>query len=159
MTIIERPVTNQSARPPGAVIDAIIIHDTGSLNAPGTFEWFDNPAAQASAHYLIDRDGSTYRLVPDERKAWHAGTSSLWGLGDLNLTSIGIELVDATDDPYPDVQLQALIELTAQLCVTYRIPLNRVVGHEHVAIPRGRKVDPGQDFDWHDFLLAVAEQS
>ena len=145
MTLIDRPVKNQSARPPGAIVDAIIIHDTGSLNAAGTFSWFDHAASQASAHYLIDRDGSAYRLVPDARKAWHAGSSSLWGRADLNLTSIGIELVDVSADPYPMAQMGSLIALTVELCIRHKaIALNRIVGHDHIA--PGRKVDPGADF-------------
>lgn len=157
MNIIERPVKNQSARPPGTVVDSIIVHDTGSLSAHGTFEWFDNPASQASAHYLVDRDGTTYRLVPDDRKAWHAGQSSLWGRGDLNLTSVGIELVDVTADPYPMAQYEALIALTVDLCLRHRaVTLNRIVGHEHVA--PGRKVDPGVDFPWRNYLIVVGAQ-
>ncbi|MGH7730122.1 MAG: N-acetylmuramoyl-L-alanine amidase [Candidatus Eiseniibacteriota bacterium] len=149
-----RPVRNQSARPAGAVVDAIILHDTGSLNVEGTFAHFDDPETEASAHLVIDRDGAVWQTVDYALKAWHAGRSWLWGRKDLNLTSIGIELVDVADDTYPEAQLAALLAVTVDLCERFpAITLNRIVGHTHVA--PGRKVDPGPDFPWGPFLCAV----
>lgn len=149
---------NSSQRRPGSVPTAIIIHDTGAKTASSTLDWFRRVEAGVSSHYLIDRDGTTYRLVPEERQAWHAGLSSLWGREGVNEFSIGIELVDADNDgvrdPYPAAQLAATAELVAEICRRYRIPLHAVVGHQHVA--PGRKVDPGPDFDFYNFLLAVA---
>ncbi len=169
--IIERPVRNHSARtPPGVAIDAIVIHDTATLDVASVLSTFDNPAEQRSSHYLLDRDGTTYRLVDPARKAWHAGTSSLWGHDDVNEFSLGIELIDVDrpapgafsigpGDTYTDAQLTALLALTVHLVVTYpAITLNRIVGHEHIAVPRGRKVDPGPDFPWREYLDAVGWQ-
>lgn len=149
-----RPVLNASARPPGAVLDAIILHDTGSLNVEGTFAHFDDREAQASAHLVIDRGGAVWQTVAYDLKAWHAGRSSLWGRADLNPTSVGVELVDVADDPYPDAQLAALLAVTVDLCELFpAVALNRIVGHQHVA--PGRKVDPGPDFPWRPYLIAV----
>ncbi len=149
-----RPVRNRSPRPAGAGVDAIVLHDTGSLNVEGTFAHFDDPTTEASAHLVIDRDGAVWQTVPYELKAWHAGRSSLWGRADLNLTSVGVELVDVAGDPYPDQQLGALLAVTVDLCERFpAIALNRIVGHEHVA--PGRKVDPGTDFPWRPYLIAV----
>lgn len=161
--VLERPVKNHSARPAGAVIDAIVIHDTATLSVESVLHHFDDPASQASAHYLIDRDGTTYRLVDPARKAWHAGVSLLWGGRerdhDVNQSSLGIELIDVAGDPYPDAQLTALLALTVDVVLTYpAIALHRIVGHEHVALPPGRKVDPGPDFPWGPFLEAVGWQ-
>jgi len=156
--VIVAPLSpNHSARPPGARITAIVLHDTSGGSAAGTLAWFCDPASTASAHYLIDRDGTTYRCVPDERKAWHAGESALWGQANVNAFSLGIELVDNDAAPYPEAQMRATVALCAALCRQYDIPLNRIVGHEHVALPPGRKADPGPDFDWCVFLLAVAK--
>ena len=169
--IVYHSVRNFSARSPaGVAIDAIIIHDTATLSVASVLETFDNPAEQRSSHYLIDRDGSTYELVDPAQKAWHAGASSLWGRDDVNEVSIGIELV-GVDVPapgthrmgqhettlgYTDAQLTTLLALTVHLVDRYPgILLNRIVGHEHIAVPRGRKTDPGPDFPWREYLEAV----
>lgn len=165
LTIEDRPSPHLSRgrdgqpRPRRAPISAVVLHDTRGKTAESALRWFEDPASKVSAHFVIDRDGTTYRCVADEHVAWHAGTSELWGDPDVNEYSVGIELVDQDDaDPYPDAQLGALIELAVDLCWRYRIPLNRVVGHQHVARPRGRKTDPGRDFPFWEVLVAVGAQ-
>ena len=158
--IIERPAhqSNWSRRPAGVRIDAIIIHDTGGKTAESALRWFEDPGAGVSSHYVVDPNGTIYRPVAEEDKAWHAGVSSLWGETDLNQRSIGIEIVDENDsEPYPGSQWRCVIELTAEIARRRAIWLNRIVGHQHIAVPQGRKKDPGRDFMWHPFLLAVSE--
>lgn len=154
--IKEAPSPNYSDRSSDR-IDAIVIHDTGGHNVEGTLAWFASPASRVSAHYVIDRDGQIYHCVDDADKAWHAGKSTLHGEENVNDFSIGIELVDDNDeDPYPFEQLTALQNLCTALCHTYKIPLNRVVGHNHVA--PGRKIDPGKEFPWLEFLMVLGEK-
>lgn len=144
-----------------ARIDAIIIHDTASHSAASAFAWWSRPEVAASAHVVIDRDGTIYRCVPDARAAWHAGVADLWGWGNVNARSLGCELVDydpgsGAGDAYPAAQLGAAVALVAWWADAYGVPLHRIVGHEHVARPLGRRRDPGPDFPWSAFLLAVA---
>lgn len=56
------------------------------LGAPGK--------VYASAHIVIDRDGSTWQIVPFDRQARHAGRSSWKGLESLNRYSVGIEIAN-----------------------------------------------------------------
>ena len=135
-------------------IDAIIIHDTGSMNIDGTIQWFEAVESKVSAHYVVGLDGKVVQCVPDSEVAWHAGISSLHGRINVNDFSIGIELVNDGVHDYTDDQMGALIELCARLCLEYEIPLNRIVGHRDVA--PGRKIDPGDKFPWLLFLLGVA---
>lgn len=154
--ILDAPARHQDDRPLGARIGAIVLHDTGGMTTAGTLTWFADPASQVSAHFLVGPIGEIYRCVFPARRAWHAGRSTLFGRPHLNDWSIGIELVDADDrTPYPRRQLEAAMALVAMLCQEHEILLNHVVGHCHVATPPGRKVDPGPDFDWFTFLLAV----
>ena len=150
--------SNYSRRPAGARIGAILYHDTGGT-AASAIAWFQDPRAQVSAHYVVARDGTVYSCVPEDAKAWHAGSSELFGIPDLNAWSLGIELEDRDDrEPYPAAQLEALLELATDISRRYLIPLNHHVGHEHVARPRGRKADPGVDFPWFAFLNAVGRR-
>jgi N-acetylmuramoyl-L-alanine amidase len=103
-----------------------------------------------SAHYLIEEDGAVWRLVPEDRRAWHVGVSFWAGRRDLNGTSIGIELVNPGHDngyrAFPDRQMAALEALAREILTRHPIPARHVLGHSDVA-PR-RKTDPGELFDW-----------
>jgi len=109
-----------------------------------------DPEAQVSAHYCITEAGEVIRLVPEDRRAWHAGASYWRGIPDVNSASIGIEL----DHPghalgyraFAEAQIDALIPLLARIVKTYDIPRANVVGHSDVAPMR--KVDPGELFPW-----------
>jgi len=142
--------------PRGKPITAVVLHDTGGKTAEGSLTWFENPESKVSAHFVIDRDGTVFQCVDVARASWHAGSSVLHGEANVNSFSVGIELVDESDDPYPAPQLAAAEDLVATLIQHYAIPLHRVVGHQHICVPAGRKVDPGIDFPWYMFLLAVA---
>lgn len=110
-----------------------------------------------SAHYLIgdDEPATVYRLVDENRRAWHAGVSEWQGRTWLNATSIGIEIVNQgyRDTPqgrvwYPfsEAQIQALIPLLKDIAKRHGITPDRIIGHSDIA--PGRKVDPGPLFPW-----------
>lgn len=114
-------------------------------------KWLCNPAAQVSSHYLIDTDGRIIQMVREKDRAWHAGVSYWAGETDINSCSIGIEIQNeghALDvlPPFPELQMQAVEALCLDIIQRHNIPAHRVLGHSDVAI--GRKVDPGEAFDW-----------
>ncbi|WP_423759864.1 N-acetylmuramoyl-L-alanine amidase [Burkholderia sp. NLJ2] len=101
-----------------------------------------------------------YQLVPESKRAWHAGVSEWQGTTELNAASIGIENVNRgpldpqnrTWQPYPPEQVDALIRLSKDIVARHAIPPTRVVGHSDIA-PQ-RKIDPGPLFPWHALALA-----
>jgi N-acetylmuramoyl-L-alanine amidase len=145
-----RPSPNHGPRPTGARIDMLLLHYTGMRNRDEAIERLCDPAAEVSAHYLIDEDGTAYRLVAEEARAWHAGVSHWAGDSDVNSRSIGIELVNPGHEfgyrPFPDTQIDALTELSREILARHRIPPARVLGHSDVAPVR--KQDPGELFPW-----------
>jgi N-acetylmuramoyl-L-alanine amidase len=151
---IDRASPNFNDRPPGAEIDFLILHYTGMASAEAALLRLCDPAAKVSAHYTIDEDGTVYRHVAEEKRAWHAGVSYWAGLRNINDRSIGIELVNPGHDfgyrPFPTPQIDAVIGLGRAIVARHRIPPRRILGHSDVA-PR-RKMDPGELFPWR--LLA-----
>lgn len=109
-----------------------------------------DPAAEVSAHYVVGERGEIWQLVPEEARAWHAGTGAWGAICDVNSRSIGIELVNpGTLDglpPYPEPQMTALERLLDGIMARWSIPASRVIGHSDMA--PGRKADPGPKFDW-----------
>lgn len=130
--------------------DMVVIHYTGMESAGAARTRLCDPAAEVSAHWLIDLDGRAEQLVDEARRAWHAGVSEWGGESDVNSRSIGIELVNRGEEwgyhPFPEPQMASLESLLADIITRWGVAPENVVGHEHVA--PGRKVDPGPRFDW-----------
>jgi len=133
-------------RPSGVTVDTIVVH---SIYAGDTC---DTPRClalleehQVAAHYIIPEDGKPLLLVPEEKRAWHAGLSCTPdGRENVNDFSIGIELVTTSAMTYQDEQYIALAELIADIYT--RWPIRLVLGHDMIAPTR--KVDPGPYFQW-----------
>lgn len=153
MTIRDRMSPNQGPRPAGTRPDLIIIHGTAGRSDSADLDWLSRRESQVSYHYLVGRTGTIYRLVPEDRRAWHAGASIWDGRANCNDYSIGIGLSNDGREPYPAAQIDAAGKLVADLCRRYAIPLSRVVGHCHVA--PGRKADPWLHFEWGRLFAAV----
>ena len=126
--------------------DMVVLHYTAMATAEAALERLCDPTAEVSAHYLIAEDGRLWRLVPEDRRAWHAGVAAWGGVRDVNSHSIGIELANPGDVPYPQPQMAALEALLGGILGRWAIPPERVLGHQCVA--PDRKIDPGPRFDW-----------
>ena len=160
--ILSRPSPNHGARPLGVVIDCIVLHADAAPAVAESLDWLrtkhPNPSENVSYHYLIGRTGSIYQLVPDERRAWHAGVSSFHGRTDCNDYSIGVSFGNRNDgkEPYPMAQMRAGAELCAEMMRRHpAITLDRITTHAAVAMPPGRKTDPGPRFVLGDFLMEI----
>jgi N-acetylmuramoyl-L-alanine amidase len=143
-----RPSPNASERRPNYVI----LHHTTNNTAEEAVATLTSRLARVSAHYLVARDGRILYLVDELKRAWHAGDSYWGGNRDLNSSSIGIELDNNGSEPYPDVQIEALIALLGDLSARWNIPPANVLAHGDVA--PGRKVDPGALFPWRRLAAA-----
>ncbi len=82
--IRERPSPNHDGRPPGKPTDLLLIHYTGMRDSGAAVQRMTDPASKVSSHYLIDEDGTVYRLVEESRRAWHAGVGYWAGERDIN---------------------------------------------------------------------------
>lgn len=150
MKLIERPSPNFNAREGVLGPDILVMHYTGMKSCAEAVARLTDAASKVSAHYTVDEDGTVYRHVAEEMRAWHAGVSSWRGLSDVNTRAIGIEIVNPGHEfgyrPFPDVQIVAVIELGRAIAQRHRIPPRNVVAHSDVA--PDRKEDPGELFPW-----------
>nr|WP_051002383.1 N-acetylmuramoyl-L-alanine amidase [Magnetospirillum molischianum] len=128
----------------------LVLHYTGMPNGPTALDRLCDPAAKVSAHYVIEEDGRVFALVEESRRAWHAGAGSWRGETDINSRSIGIELVNPGHEfgyrPFPQPQIDALIDLARGILARHPIPPRNVVAHADIAPTR--KEDPGELFPW-----------
>jgi N-acetyl-anhydromuramoyl-L-alanine amidase len=160
------PSPNFDDRPDGAVVDLLVIHNIslppGQFGGPGIIELFTNrldpdahpyyrqiAGAKVSSHFLVRRDGRLIQFVPCSRRAWHAGQSQWRGRNRCNDFSIGVELEGTDDQVFEDAQYAILARLASVLTGVY--PVRDCVGHSDIALPPGRKTDPGPHFDWVRF--------
>ena len=112
---------------------------------------------QVSSHYLLTDEAQPkiYRLVDENRAAWHAGNSSWKNFTQLNNSTIGIEIVNAgwkdtpqgrVYAPFPQAQMDALLPLVKDIVARHGIAPENVLGHSDIAPLR--KQDPGPQFPW-----------
>jgi N-acetylmuramoyl-L-alanine amidase len=156
-------------------ITAIIYHYTAGGSQESMVKYFQDTASKVSAHYVLGRDGKIVQMVPLDQAAWHAGVSTLGGVSAVNHFSIGIEICNwgrltkkgdkfyvekgepyggptpvhadgAYWEPYTDAQFKSLARLTNELLAKY--PIKHITGHSDIALPKGRKIDPGPAFDY-----------
>ncbi len=124
----------------------VVIHHTGSDSADRALRTLVDPLREVSAHYLIARDGTIFQLVDERARAWHVGESKWGPNADINSSSLGIELDNNGDEPFPEAQISALLRLLTDIEERYHIPRENVLGHADVA-PK-RKIDPSRYFPW-----------
>ena len=146
--MIDTPSPNFDER--SLPVSMIVLHYTGMPDAASAIQRLTSPKAKVSCHYLIAEDGQIIRMVPEEKRAWHAGASSWRGVTDVNSASVGIEIVNPGHEfgyrPFPDEQVAALIPLVSAIKDRHGVGRGNVVGHSDIA--PARKTDPGELFPW-----------
>ncbi|HWA13105.1 MAG TPA: 1,6-anhydro-N-acetylmuramyl-L-alanine amidase AmpD [Burkholderiales bacterium] len=167
------PSPNFDERPPGATIDLLVVHNIslppGQFGGAGIEQLFTNrldPLAhpyfrqihglRVSSHFLVRRGGELVQFVACGKRAWHAGQSEWRGRPRCNDFSVGVELEGCDDRPFEDAQYRCLADVAVALRRTY--PILDCVGHSDIAMPPGRKSDPGPHFDWARFRALLADK-
>ncbi|KHA53066.1 N-acetylmuramoyl-L-alanine amidase [Sulfitobacter geojensis] len=144
--ITTRPSPNCGPRRDGLTPSLVVLHYTAMHSAEAAIERLCDPAAEVSAHYLISITGAVTMMVPEDKRAWHAGAGSWRGQDDINSRSIGIELDNLGTHPFAEPQMASLETLLQAIMTRWGIAANGIIGHSDMA--PGRKIDPGPHFDW-----------
>ncbi len=128
----------------------ILLHFDAASNSTSAVNWLTKKASGVSADLHITRDGKVTQMAKFNQITWHAGRSEWNGFTNLNRYAIGIEqenmgLVKGVYQDWTEVQIQKCIEVCKALVKSYPT-ITDILGHEEVAMPRGRKDDPGPKF-------------
>ena len=146
--IVEQLSPNFDER--GRAVDMIILHYTGMRTGKEALDRLCDAASKVSAHYLVDEDGTIYALVPEDKRAWHAGVGAWKGEADLNARSVGVEIVNPGHEfgyrKFPKRQIDMVIALVGEIMTRHQVDPRLVLGHSDIA-PQ-RKEDPGELFPW-----------
>ncbi|MEM0898356.1 MAG: N-acetylmuramoyl-L-alanine amidase [Pseudomonadota bacterium] len=147
---IFRPSENFGERRGSRGIELLILHYTGMSTGEDAENWLCDPASEVSSHYVVHENGQVVQLVREAHRAWHAGKASWKGVEDINSVSVGIEIVNSGHEgglpAYSRRQIEAVCDLSKEICGRHSIKPEAVLGHSDVA--PGRKVDPGEHFPW-----------
>ncbi len=137
-------------RPRNKSVRYVVIHDTQS-GCASALNWLTNPVSDASAHFLVCRDGRIFQLVHVSDAAWHAGNEY------INYHSIGIEHEGYAGGDYTPAQYDASASILRYVNLRMRLRLpwtrNAVFGHENV--PAANHTDPGIGWDWPLFMALL----
>ena len=140
------------SRGPGDISYVVVHTVQGSYS--GCISWFQNPAAQCSAHYVVrSSDGQITQMVWEEDVAWHAGNWS------YNLASVGIEHEGYVDDPgrwYTDTMYRSSAALTADICARQTVSVDRSHILAHSEVPGATHTDPGTGWDWDYYMSLIS---
>lgn len=140
-----------------AKISHLVLHYTGMETAAAAIARLCDPAAEVSAHYVVEENGRVTQLVDEAQRAWHAGKSFWAGEDDINSSSIGIEMVNPGHEfgyrEFPKKQIKAVVELCRGIMTRYpAITANHVLAHSDIA--PARKMDPGELFPWKELATS-----
>ena len=106
-------------------IKYVIFHYTGMQSTIASLKRLKSKKSNVSAHYLIDRSGNIYKLVDENKVAWHAGKSRWKNEFNLNKKSIGIELQNKGHkinyQNFTEIQIKCLIKLSKLIKKRYNI--------------------------------------
>ncbi len=145
----------------GGKPEMVVIHHTSKNNMDEVWEAFFDRNHEISTHYLIDRDGSIYQLVDEDKRAYHSGWST-WSMNgktysyrdadnDVNSVSIGIELFGRFEWEYTPEQIAAV----EWMCLDIRERYKNIKPEDivlHACMDHSRKNDPGPNYPYE--LLA-----
>jgi N-acetylmuramoyl-L-alanine amidase len=140
---LTHPSPHHNART--GLIRVIVMHATAGKSDAGDLAWMQDPVSKVSYHVVIGRQGQVYRLVPESRRAWHAGKGQWDGHADVNGCSLGLAFSNRHDgtEPLTPFQVASARDVVEGWRAKYP-GIRAVVTHGDVALPKGRKDDPSR---------------
>uniref|UniRef100_A0A914X355 N-acetylmuramoyl-L-alanine amidase n=1 Tax=Plectus sambesii TaxID=2011161 RepID=A0A914X355_9BILA len=143
--------TYWGSRPSPNDIHALVLHHTQEPTVEATMDALNR--SQLSVHYIAAKNGTIYQLVDDSNRAWHAGAGTWGDYQNMNDISIGIEIVNSGDEPFPVIQEKAVAALSQIIVTKYNILPKNIVSHADFGL--ARKIDVSGYFDYKLFYAEL----
>jgi N-acetylmuramoyl-L-alanine amidase len=123
-------------------VTAIVLHADAASRIESSLDWVRRAESKVSYHVMVGRTGEVFAVVNPDRKAWHAGVSTMGAERDVNRFSVGVCLSNRNDgvERYPMAQQGAAADACAVLCAHYGVPVARIT--THALVSPDRKTDP-----------------
>ncbi|MBA3672060.1 MAG: N-acetylmuramoyl-L-alanine amidase, partial [Gemmatimonadaceae bacterium] len=165
LNIIWRPSPNYSSRA-GYPVHMVVLHSCEGAYS-GCWSYLTTSAAQASAHYVVNGDGSEIsKLVYESNKAWHVaatyycsnnnGTDCRWDGVGSNYFTVGIEHSGyASQTSWPTGQIASSAQLTCEISKRHDVPRDRNHIVSHARLQPYDRTDPGAGWPWTDYMNKV----
>lgn len=161
MSVIFIASPNHNARPGDRLPDMLVLHSSAGVNSDG---WICNPAPHGdprkavSYHGIVKKDGVKKQFVDFKRRAWACGASFWLGRSDINNFSVSLayENLDNGLDPYPELQLESMLEWSYEVVKLFHIDVaTMVAGHYQISPKRKNDPYPHRMNDFRAELLRV----
>lgn len=128
-----------------ATPDTVVIHVTEGF-AASVISWFNDPAAEVSAHYMVEKDGTIVAFVHEEDEAWaqgrvdHPTAAVVRERPTVNPNAYCIAIEHEGDGTHEltDAQRASSITLIREICARWNIPVDRrhIIGHHEIYSPK-----------------------
>ncbi|CAJ0607577.1 unnamed protein product [Cylicocyclus nassatus] len=130
----------------------ILVHHTATKSFDDTLSALNSRGL--SVQYIVSKKGTVYQQVRDFYRAWHAGAGVWREVTDVNSYSVGIEIVNTGDEPYPQEQINAVSSLVVMLKHRWHVHPNYIIAHADIT-PEN-KDDPSGYFPWSTLYEKVS---
>ncbi len=162
---IGRDSPNFNSRPAGVGVEMVIIHSCEG-NYTGCWSWLTNPAAGASAHYVVADHGEVSQLVREANRAWHIAASYDCNLNDgvmcgrqgqsSNNFTVGIEHGGfASQSSWPVAQIDSSAALACDISRDHGVPRDRNHFVAHGQLQPWNRTDPGPNWPWTSYIQKI----
>ena len=157
----------------------LVHHVTDDMDVNNVISWFQDPTSEASATFVVGRDGTIYQMFSSTVAPWTNGDYRLRGFGDgyakhipalvdavkicdtkgynLNEFCVTIEYVGKPDIAFTEAQYQAGIRIAKYITAQYPgVSRNRGGQLRHSDVNKHtRRYCPGNNFDLERIIVAI----
>lgn len=122
----KKTYTTKNVTPGVNTKEFLVIHHTGTPQGTIAGNIRALTVGPVSCHFIVDGDGSAYKIGNPDQILWHAGESEWGNRKGMNAYSLGIEVIGPE---FTDAQRATVRKLIQHLMAVFKIPGANVLRH------------------------------